>query len=321
MYHKYRTEALSSCSIMRQTHPLYQQKQLMRRLKNATINAVLLLALLIMHSTPVSCSSTAAGKSWQTTQPQHQHKPTMWGVLPNVESSSNVNLRNHAALTSAFPKHIIVMGGPASGKGTQCQAIAEKHGLVHLSTGDMLRQSISSESSDGEASPHISSIKKCMENGKLIPDDIIVRLVLDRLRSPDCQKQGWILDGFPRTANQARALKSAGIHPDLFLFLNVPDELAIKRACGRRTDPLTGRVYHLDWNLPPNKTIEQRLTVRSDDTVESMKQRLKQFRENANAVKGCYSNIAEIDGIGTPDEVLNEILSSIKFFIQRKQSS
>jgi len=257
-------------------------------------------------------------KSPQTTR--HQHTPALWGARPNAEASSDVNHSNHAALTAAFPKHIIVMGGPASGKGTQCQALAEKHGLVHLSTGDMLRQSVSESTDSGESSPHISAIKKYMESGKLIPDDIIVRLVLDRLACPDCQNQGWILDGFPRTANQARALQRAGIHPELFLFLNVPDELAIKRACGRRTDPLTGRVYHLDWNLPPSRIIEDRLIVRSDDTVESMKQRLKQFRENAKAVKRCYSNIAEIDGIGTPGEVLNEILCAIDIYSQRKQS-
>lgn len=261
-----------------------------------------------------------ASSSTSTTQRQQN-----WGVLPKVKSSFGLgaNGRNGDALVppdSHLPKKIIVMGGPASGKGTQCQALAKKHGLVHLSTGDMLRRAVSSGSVDSETDSYISTIKKCMETGKLIPDDIIVRLVLDRLRSPDCQKQGWILDGFPRTSYQARALQNAGIVPDTFLFLNVPDNVAIKRVVGRRTDPLTGHVYHLDWNPPPNDNeIRQRLVVRSDDTIESMRQRLKQFRENANAVKGCYNNVIEIDGQGMPHDVCKDIDSSLKLLAQRKQ--
>jgi len=264
-----------------------------------------------VHLHPASSSSAVASPETGSIH----HKPKIWGVIPKIDTYFNVNRKNRSVLTTSherFPRHLIVMGGPASGKGTQCQAIAQKHGLVHLSTGDMLREALSSECVNINLAPHISTIKKCMEQGKLIPDDIIVHLVLDRLQSPDCQQRGWILDGFPRTANQARALKKAGIDPDTFLFLNVPDDIAIKRACGRRTDPLTRRIYHLDWNPPPNNEVQQRLIVRSDDTVESMKQRLKQFRQNVNAVKGCYRSFVEVDGIGSPDEVLGDILSSIR---------
>lgn len=253
-----------------------------------------------------------------------QHRPKMWGMIPKVESAPieadfGLHRDDNAAVATTFPRRLIVMGGPASGKGTQCQAIAEKYGLVHLSTGDMLRQVVSSESVDNEGTPHIIAIKSCMEQGKLIPDDIVVRLVLDRLRAPDCEKQGWILDGFPRTSNQARALQTAGIYPDKFLFLSVPDDVAIKRVIGRRQDPLTGKVYHLDWNPPPNEEIRQRFIIRSDDTVESMKQRLRQFRNNAKAVKSCYNNIVEIDGLGTPKEVLRDIDYSLNFAAQRKR--
>jgi len=236
-----------------------------------------------------------------------------------MDTSFKMDKSNESMAATNFPKRLIVMGGPASGKGTQCEAIAEKHGLVHLSTGDMLRQAVSSGSINGEASSYISTVKKCMQSGKLIPDDIVVRLVLDRLSCPDCQKQGWILDGFPRTSNQARALQNAGINPDVFLFLNVPDEVAIKRACGRRSDPVTGKVYHLDWNPPPNDEIQQRLVVRSDDTVESMKQRLSQFRANVSAVKGSYKKIVEINGLGTPDEVFDKINSSLEICAQGRQ--
>ncbi|KAL7539771.1 hypothetical protein ACHAXR_009583 [Thalassiosira sp. AJA248-18] len=287
----------------------------------------LLLAVILIVFYPTCVSSSTRSTPTTTSRPidQTQQRPKLWGVIPKIETSFKIdfgtNRRSNAAVSTAFPKRMIVMGGPASGKGTQCQDIVAKHGLVHLSTGDMLRQAVSSKSSvDSETAPYISTIKKCMEQGKLIPDEIIVRLVLDRLRDSECQERGWILNGFPRTSNQARALQNAGIAPDVFLFLDVPDEVAIKRACGRRTDPLTGKVYHLDWNPPPNDEIQERLVQRSDDTVESMKQRLRQFRENANAVKCCYNNVVEIDGLGTPQDVRNEINSSLKRFSRGKVS-
>jgi len=284
-----------------------------------------LLALLVIYYPSLVASSPSAGmKAKSVPAEETQNRPKIWGMLPKVETvpfkadfGSQPRPKSKQKPTSAIPKRMIVMGGPASGKGTQCQAIAEKYGLVHLSTGDILRQIVSSDSSDDERSPHVSTIKRCMEEGKLIPDDIVVRLVLDRLSAPDCQRRGWILDGFPRTSNQARALQGAGIHPDLFLLLSVPDEVAIKRVVGRRQDPVTGKVYHLDWNPPPNDIVH-RLVVRSDDTVESMQQRLKQFWKNVKSVKGCYNNVVEIDGLGTPDDVFRDIDSTLKICTQVK---
>ena len=124
----------------------------------------LMLALLIMHSTLVTPSPSATTKSQPTDQTQHRTK--MWGVIPKIESTSfkvdfdsHSPRKNNPEVTTAFPRRMIVMGGPASGKGTQCQAIAEKHGLVHLSTGDMLQQAVSSESVDKERATHISTIR------------------------------------------------------------------------------------------------------------------------------------------------------------------
>ncbi|KAK1747329.1 adenylate kinase [Skeletonema marinoi] len=199
--------------------------------------------------------------------------------------------------------HIIVVGGPASGKGTQCQKLADKYGLVHISSGDLLRQAVSS-SEGGPTAPHISTIKQCMEAGKLIPDNLMTRLILDRLRSRDCQERGYILDGYPRTLAQAQSLQDAGISPDVFLLLNVRDEDAIKRVIGRRTDSKTGHVYHLEYNPPPNDPeILKRLIIRSDDTVDSMKVRLKQFRANVASVENWYREIKrEVDGSSSPSE-------------------
>ena len=279
----------------------------MRKLLKDVIATLILVALL---SVPGAWSSTSAGTT--KTRRSYQRTPKIWGVRPNIDTSFGIaNRWRNNAQSSSTPKHIIVMGGPASGKGTQCQNLVEKYGLVHLSTGDMLRQAVSSSSVDDDRD--MANIKRCMENGQLIPDDVIIRLVLQRLNSSDCQQRGWILDGFPRTANQARALQKAGIDPDLFLFLNVPDEVAIQRACGRRTDPVTGKGYHLDYSPPPSDEVRQRLVIRSDDHVESMTQRLKQFRENANAVKDCFDRdiIVDIDGRGTPDEVRDNIISCL----------
>ncbi|KAL7498523.1 hypothetical protein ACHAWT_006285 [Skeletonema menzelii] len=212
------------------------------------------------------------------------------------------------------------MGGPASGKGTQCEKLRDKHGLVHISSGDLLRKAVSSRDG-GPTAPHISTIKQCMEAGKLIPDSLMTRLILDRLRSRDCQERGYILDGYPRTLAQAQSLQDAGISPDVFLLLNVRDEDAIKRVIGRRTDSKTGLVYHLEYNPPPNDPeVQKRLIIRSDDTLESMKVRLKQFRKNVASVESWYRDIKrEVDGSKSPSEVSKDIDATLKQMRKRKQ--
>eukprot|EP00591_Stephanopyxis_turris_P009572 CAMPEP_0195525494 /NCGR_PEP_ID=MMETSP0794_2-20130614/25986_1 /TAXON_ID=515487 /ORGANISM="Stephanopyxis turris, Strain CCMP 815" /LENGTH=366 /DNA_ID=CAMNT_0040655973 /DNA_START=254 /DNA_END=1354 /DNA_ORIENTATION=+ len=206
-------------------------------------------------------------------------------------------------------KNIIIMGGPASGKGTQCELIVSKFNLVHISTGDMLRKSI-----EETTTPNAKIAKAYMDKGELVPDEIIIHMVKDRLSQKDCQTQGWLLDGFPRTRAQAEALCQVGIIPDAFLFLHVPDEVLIKRVTGRRLDPLTKKIYHLEFSPPP-AGIEHRLTRRSDDTEEKMVSRLVQFHKNEEAVKSCYTDVMlEIDGSRSPDEVAKDIDT----FVQRK---
>ena len=269
------------------------------------IHALLLsLVLLVLPSFVVG--NTALATKSRSLLPQ-QNRAKIWGMVPRL-------------IDSSIPKQIIVMGGPASGKGTQCQKLVDKYGLVHISSGDLLRQAVSS-CDDGPTAPHISTIKQCMEAGKLIPDSLMTRLILDRLRSRDCQERGFILDGYPRTLAQAQSLREAGVHPDVFLLLNVRDEDAIKRVIGRRTDSKTGLVYHLEYNPPPNDPeIQQRLIIRSDDTVESMKVRLKQFRENVVSVESWYRDIKrEVDGSKSPSEVSRDIDATLKQMRKRKQ--
>ena len=143
-----------------------------------------------------------------------------------------------------MPIKIIIAGAPASGKGTQCELIREKFGVVHLSTGDMLREASAAGTEVGKLA------QEYMSQGKLVPDEVIIGAVKERLAQPDCQQKGWLLDGFPRTGAQAQALVDAGIHADTFIFLDVPDEDLIERVVGRRADPVTGKIYHMKFSPP-----------------------------------------------------------------------
>ena len=134
----------------------------------------------------------------------------------------------------------------------------------------------------------------------------------DRLAQEDCKKNGWLLDGFPRTPAQAQALKEEGIQADCFLFLNVPDEILVERVVGRRTDPVTGKIYHLKFSPPESEEVASRLVQRSDDTEEKVKVRLEQFHTNVEAVKGFYTNVMiEVDGSMKPDMVSMKIEDTI----------
>lgn len=213
------------------------------------------------------------------------------------------------------PVNIIIAGAPASGKGTQCEKITEEFGVVHLSTGDMLRAAVSAGTEVGVQA------KEFMDSGKLVPDDVIIGIIRDRLDEADCKEQGWLLDGFPRTAAQAEALAEAGCSADCFLFLDVPDEVLVERVVGRRTDPETGKIYHLTFSPPPadDEELMARLVHRSDDTEEKVKVRLEQFHANVAAVKGSYEDImVSIDGNRAPADVSADIMESVKAAVAKR---
>merc|ERR1719272_309933 len=128
---------------------------------------------------------------------------------------------------------------------------------------------------------------------KIVPDEVIIGIIIDRLAETDCKEQGWLLDGFPRTAAQAEALADAGVSADCFLFLDVPDEILVERVVGRRTDPETGKIYHMTFSPPKedDTALIDRLVHRSDDTEEKVVVRLEQFHSNVAAVKGSYEEI------------------------------
>ena len=135
----------------------------------------------------------------------------------------------------------------------------------------------------------------------------------DRLEEDDCAKNGWLLDGFPRTQAQAKALEDAGISADCFLFLNVPDSVLVERVVGRRTDPKTGKIYHMTFSPPEDEEVLDRLEQRSDDTEEKVVVRLEQFHANVDAVKDSYTDISvTIDGNRAPGDVSGDIIAAIK---------
>eukprot|EP00934_Nitzschia_sp_Nitz4_P002528 Nitzschia sp. Nitz4//scaffold77_size91520//86484//87359//NITZ4_004908-RA/size91520-processed-gene-0.65-mRNA-1//-1//CDS//3329558047//2518//frame0 len=218
-----------------------------------------------------------------------------WGVAPTARTQSSLLATN-----------IIIAGAPASGKGTQCEVIKEKFGVVHLSTGDMLRAAVAQGTEVGLVA------KDFMDNGKLVPDEVIIGVVKDRLNQADCNENGWLLDGFPRTQAQAKALEDAGVSADCFLFLDVPDSVLVERVVGRRTDPETGKIYHMKFSPPTDEAVLKRLVQRSDDTEEKIVVRLEQFKTNVEAVKDSYSDImVTIDGNRAPAVVSEEIVRTI----------
>ncbi len=134
------------------------------------------------------------------------------------------------------------------------------------------------------------------------------------MNQDDCKTNGWLLDGFPRTPVQAEALATAGIKADCFLSLNVPDDILVERVVGRRTDPVTGKIYHMKFSPPPDddEDVLARLQQRSDDTEEKVKVRLELFHANVEAIKGHYSDIGvDIDGALSPDEVAKAVDTAI----------
>ncbi|HEX5093558.1 MAG TPA: adenylate kinase, partial [Burkholderiales bacterium] len=154
---------------------------------------------------------------------------------------------------------LILLGPPGAGKGTQAAFVARKYGIPQISTGDMLRAAAKAGTRVG------LEAKKLMDAGQLVPDEVIVALVKERLRAPDCAP-GYLLDGFPRTIPQAEAMRAAGLPLDVVLEIDVPDEEIIVRMSGRRVHPASGRTYHVRFNPP-------KAPDRDDPTGEPLIQR------------------------------------------------
>jgi len=203
---------------------------------------------------------------------------------------------------------MILFGPPGAGKGTQAARLLERLGVAHLSSGDMLRAAVKEGTALGQAADGY------MKRGELVPDQLVCDLIIERLAKPDCQ-QGFMLDGFPRTVPQAEALDrtmaAAGMALDLVLVIEVPDDLIVERIVGRRTDPVTGRIYHLRFDPPPAE-VADRVVQRSDDTEEACRKRLEKYHSESRPVVPLFEPrgiVKRVDGVGTPDEVTARILA------------
>eukprot|EP00168_Porphyra_purpurea_P008473 TRINITY_DN2072_c0_g1_i1.p3 TRINITY_DN2072_c0_g1~~TRINITY_DN2072_c0_g1_i1.p3 ORF type:complete len:244 (+),score=80.72 TRINITY_DN2072_c0_g1_i1:397-1128(+) len=206
-----------------------------------------------------------------------------------------------AAAAPATPAKIIIAGAPASGKGTQCERLTDTYGCVHLSTGDMLRAAVKA------GTPLGKSAAAAMDAGRLVPDAVVIGMIVERLGQADCAERGWLLDGFPRTGAQAAALEAAGVVPDAVLTLDVGVDTLVRRVTGRRSDPETGKVYHLEFAPPADPAVAARLVTRSDDTEDKVRVRVAAFEEHAAAIAGQYPGMVRVDGERPVDAVAADI--------------
>lgn len=195
---------------------------------------------------------------------------------------------------------LILLGAPGAGKGTQANYIREKYGIPQISTGDMLRAAAKAGTPLGLAA------KKLMDAGELVPDDIIINLVKERIKEADCA-MGFLFDGFPRTIPQADAMKAAGVALDYVVEIDVADEEIIKRMSGRRVHLASGRTYHVVFNPPkvPGKddVTGEDLIQRPDDAEETVKKRLSVYHSQTKALVDYYSGWAKSGERGAPKYV------------------
>jgi adenylate kinase len=171
-----------------------------------------------------------------------------------------------------MPLNLIIVGPPGSGKGTLCENISRDFHVMHLSGGELLREEVARKTPLG------SEAFEFMKQGKLIPDETMVKLMLKKATEPAALQHGVLLDGFPRTLKQAQAITAAGLKIDAVIVLDVSDASLLERSAGRRVDPVTGEVYHLKFKPPPSQIVD-RLIIRPDDTEEKQRFRMKIYKD------------------------------------------
>ena len=214
---------------------------------------------------------------------------------------------------------LILLGPPGAGKGTQAAFIREKFGIPQISTGDMLRAAVKAGTPLGIAA------KKVMDAGQLVSDDIIIGLVKERLKQPDCAR-GYLFDGFPRTIPQAESMKAASVPIDCVLEIGVPDDEIITRMSGRRVHAASGRTYHVKFNPPKVEGRDDQtgepLIQRDDDREETVKKRLEVYRAQTRPLVEYYRRWAasgdarapkyrRISGVGALEEIKARALAAL----------
>jgi adenylate kinase len=189
---------------------------------------------------------------------------------------------------------ILLLGAPGAGKGTQSKRLAEAYDVEHVTTGDALRANRDMETEYGTP-------RSFMEAGELVPDPVVNEIVAEALSNAD----GFVLDGYPRNLDQAEYLADI-TDLDHVVYLDVDEETLVDRLTGRRVDPETGDNYHVEFNMPDDEAVRERLVQRDDDTEETVRERLRVYRENTEPVVEHYretGRLHTVDGEGTPEEV------------------
>ena len=213
---------------------------------------------------------------------------------------------------------IILLGAPGAGKGTQAQILKDKFNIPQISTGDMLRAAIKANTKLG------IEAKQFMDSGALVPDKLIIELVKERIQDQDC-KQGFLLDGFPRTIPQAEAMKQASITIDIVIEIDVPDNVIVDRLSGRRTHLASGRIYHIQNNPPKMQDKDditgEPLVQRDDDKKETILKRLDVYHSQTKPLVDYYSKWAasenerlryiKINGLGDVKDIQKTIFDQI----------
>ena len=214
---------------------------------------------------------------------------------------------------------IILLGAPGAGKGTQCKNIVSQYGLLHLSSGDILRQERAEGTELGEKA------QSYMDSGALVPDEIIIEMMTGAIKK--APEAGFLLDGFPRTVNQAVALDKAlagnGMKIDFVLNLEVDDDIVAKRITGRRSCPECGAVYHIEHLRPKTEGICDNdgieLVQRPDDTPEVVANRLKTYHQQTEPLVDYYRNngtVYDFDADRTPDEIRDSIFEKLDALVK-----
>ena len=212
--------------------------------------------------------------------------------------------------------NMIFLGLPGAGKGTQAKKVSSKYNIPHIATGDIFRNAIKNETPLGKKA------KSFIDQGELVPDEVTIGIVRNRLKEDDC-KDGFILDGFPRTINQAEALKDImeelNTKLDLALFIKVPEKELIKRLSGRRVCEDCGATYHVEFNPPEKEGICDKcggnLIQRSDDTEETVKNRIEVNKEKTEKLIEFYDDkgiLQTIESSGGIEEVFKKVTSVIE---------
>ena len=214
---------------------------------------------------------------------------------------------------------VILLGAPGAGKGTQATAIKEKFNIPQISTGDMLRAAVKAGTQLG------LEAKKFMDAGGLVPDEVIIGLVKERIKDADCAN-GFLFDGFPRTIPQAEAMKQAGVDIDYVVEIDVPDEEIIKRLSGRRVHLASGRTYHVVFNPPKvagkDDITGEDLIQRDDDKEDTVMKRLEVYHSQTKQLVDYYSTWAaaqsgkapkyvRVNGIGSVDGIRDNIFAAL----------